>query len=115
MHKGEPCKGAMVIFHPVGQDGPTVIRPSGIVADDGTFYLTSDPRQPGDGAAPGDYVVTIIWNAPPPAPKGKMTMGGESKGGEVDRLEGKYRDHKTSPLKVTVKTGKNELEPFDLK
>jgi hypothetical protein len=113
-HKGEPCKGAMVIFHPVGDDSPIAVRPSAIVADDGTFKLTSDPKRPGDGAKPGEYIVAVIWLGSPPKTDGKASLGSESKGGEVDRLGGRYRDQTVSKLRVTVKSGNNELEPFVL-
>lgn len=59
LYNGQPAKGAVVVFHPQGKDDLTTRHPAGVTGDDGTFSLST--QQPGDGAAPGDYDVTITW------------------------------------------------------
>lgn len=115
--RSEPAAGALVVFHPVGDENPMAIRPSAMVSADGSFRLTSNPANPGDGASPGEYIVAITWPKPvaPPTPELGMRSS-ENRSGEPpeDRLDGKYRDETCSPLRATVKPGKNVLEPFQL-
>jgi hypothetical protein len=115
-YKGEPCKGAFIVFHPVNPASEKAIRPYGTVGDDGKFQLTSDPQIPNGGALPGEYIVAIIWNAPAKKPNPNQGMGGEgeNKTQETDLLNGKYRDEKVSSIRRTVKPGSNTLEPITL-
>lgn len=53
LHNGSPVEGAVVTFRDEGQAKPAV----GTTDSSGRFELTS--YEPGDGAAPGKYVVTI--------------------------------------------------------
>jgi hypothetical protein len=103
-YKGAPVEGASVIFHPKGQTGPGVVRPVGLTAADGTFALKTAGE---DGAPPGDYDVTIIWEKPPP--------GGWVGENRQDALGGKYAVPGKSGLNATVQSGETELPPFDLK
>src|SRR5438128_100993 len=57
--KGKPAAGALVVFHPVEDKDGKVTRPRGTVEADGSFTLSSHAK--GDGAAVGEYVVTINW------------------------------------------------------
>jgi hypothetical protein len=111
-----PAAGAMIVFHPRGDDSITAIRPSGRVNDDGTYTLYSGPGDEGKGAPPGEYDVAITLDVPPPSKNGKLTAmsGGEAKE-TVDALAGKYSDSRTSGLKATVLGGPTEVPTFNLK
>ena len=88
----------MVVFHPVGGDEKDLTRPSGLVAEDGTFQLTT--YDPNDGDPEGEYMVTLLWQD-----KSKPAVGGmvsENKGFLPDRLKGVYSDPKTTKLKARV-------------
>ncbi len=99
---GQPTEGALVIFHPVDDPDVPPLRPSGTVAADGSFTLSSYVLK--DGAPVGEYRVTILWvpelSTNPNAP---------------DKLQGRYADPKTSGLRAQVKAEPNELPPFELK
>jgi hypothetical protein len=109
LFKQEPLKGALVTFHPKGSDELTALRPTGLTKDDGSFTLTTGQQ---DGAPAGEYVITIICSEVV-VPKGKeISTGGLE---TQDRLKGAYADRNNSKITATVKSGKNQLEPFDLK
>ncbi|QDU41098.1 hypothetical protein Mal4_54630 [Maioricimonas rarisocia] len=81
---GEIPVGAMVKLHPTGEKvDQRATRPSGIVAEDGTFALTTYDY--GDGAPSGEYIFTIIWPQDP-------RLGGLS----PDRLNYVYGSPKTT-------------------
>ncbi len=88
---------AIVQFVPANlSDGKTKAA-SGDIKSDGTFELTT--VNPGDGAFPGDYKVTL-------------TIGVY---GEKDSvIDAKYTDPGTTPLSATVKNGKNDPFPFTI-
>jgi hypothetical protein len=104
-YRGKPAVGAIVVFHKVGAD-PSSGQPSGKVQDDGTFSLTS--YQPGDGAAEGEYRVTISW---------REAIGGSLSDPDYgpEKLPKKYQSPDTSGLTVNVVSGTNDLEPFQVK
>jgi len=77
---------------------------------DGTFSLTTGQT---DGAAAGKYVVTIICPVPIKTKSEGMSFGGDPE--TEDRLQGAYANRDASQIKVTIKDGPNQLEPFDLK
>jgi hypothetical protein len=106
-YQGGPAKGAVVVFHPKASDDLKTMRPSGVVDENGTFTLST--IKPGDGAAAGDYVVTITW--PEEAKPGKVTST-EPPPEPVDRLKGRYADRAKSTFTAQVKPGKNDLPPF---
>jgi hypothetical protein len=109
LHKGQPAKGVVVAFHPKGADPVTAVRPIGVANEAGVFTLTTGTK---DGAAPGEYVVTLVWpeDVVPKGKKGFSTAAPESQ----DRLQGAYANVATSTIKITVKEGPNQLGPFDL-
>jgi len=124
LYQGQPAAGAMVIFHPVTDDSLKAMRPSGQVAEDGTFFLTSEKS--GDGAAVGEYHVVVRWmvesnraanTAPQAAGLGGPGggEGGESRAMMIDKLGNRYSDAKTSGLKASIQSGVNELPAFELK
>jgi hypothetical protein len=107
LYKGEPAKGAVVIFHPKGGEGQ--FNPSGVAGEDGTFSLGSGKNS---GAPAGDYVVTVTWPEERSGPA-KITM--EQPPAPPDRLKSRYSDRDKSQINVTIKSGPNQLEPFDLR
>ena len=109
--KDKPAAGVLLVFIPAVERSGTPLRPIAITSEDGSFTVTTDEE---DGAPAGEYTVTMSWmqDAPPPAKKDKsltMQMGTP----RVDKLGGRYRDPKNG-IKVTLKKGANELEPFKL-
>lgn len=109
---GKPAEGALVIFVPADAN-PLALRPTGNVAADGSFTLHSyDPEQRTTytGAPAGPYVVTVTW---PDAPAQEEENAVETVE-PADRLQGRYGDPATSPLRAEVKEGTNVLPPFEL-
>ena len=105
LYQGKPAVNAVVFLHPVDPAAPQQSRPTGRVRKDGTFEITTPNL--GDGAKPGDYVVTVVWR--------NEAGPGDSEEDEGDLLPARYLDPRTSGLRITVKAGQNNLEPFDLK
>ncbi len=111
LYNGEPATGAVVVFHPKTEDSITTRRPSGVVDENGTFTLST--IKPGDGAAAGEYSVTIVWHEE--AKPGKPTFNTEPPPELPDRLKGRYADRAKSGLNAVVKPGKNQIPPFEIK
>jgi hypothetical protein len=104
LFKGKPAVGVKVTFHPQFDMGAIKFTPNGETGKEGRFTLSTGA--PNDGAPPGDYTVTF-----------ELLRGGADKAGrdiEVDVWKGKYSDPAKSTLKVTIKSGDNNLEPFKL-
>ena len=99
----------LVTFHPSGGDKVTAIRPTGLTGEDGTFTLTTGPKE---GAPAGSYSVTFIWEEEVRKQgKGKFsTAPPETR----DRLQRAYANPEQG-RKVQIKEGPNQLDPFDLK
>jgi hypothetical protein len=110
LYKNQPLKGAVVTFHPKGANEVTALRPIGLTQEDGSFTLTTGPKE---GAPAGDYVVTLICPEEV-APKGKKVISTEGPDSR-DRFQGAYANPATSALKVAIRKGANQLEPFHLK
>ena len=112
--RDQPLAGALVTFHPkAAMNDVKVERPTGLTKEDGTFTITTGQKE---GAAPGEYVVTIICSEVPKADgskKGKSFGTGDID--TVDRLQGAYANMAASKIVVVIKAGNNELEPFNLK
>lgn len=112
--KGEPASGAHVVFHPTtpiqlpsakeGTPGEPV-SPTAVVQPDGTFKVTSFVG--GDGAPAGDYSVTVTWLK-------TITKNGQPEAGP-NVIPPAYAKAESTPLKVTVKSESNTLEPWDIK
>jgi hypothetical protein len=100
---GMPVAGATVIFHPIDVPNDSRHKPASTTDAEGNFVLTT--YQENDGAPAGEYAVTLEWR---PVRKGPKEPE------QPDRLEGKFRDAKTSPFKAVVKPGTNDLPPFQL-
>lgn len=109
---GQPVQGATVFFSPVApaSEGAAGLPAAGRTAADGSFRLNAGGgAKPGTGTKVGDYVVTVIkqesdslpspdLNAPPVVPKEIRVR---------DLLPTIYKLAATSPLRATVKPGKN--------
>jgi hypothetical protein len=107
LYNGKPVANAQVTFHPVGDVKRDTIRPVGKVDEQGNFKLTSFKN--GDGAAPGEYQVTVVWLlAKPFRPGSDETVS-------ANYLPDMYANVETSRLTATVTAGSNELPLFDLK
>jgi hypothetical protein len=59
---GKPARGALVVFHPLAESSLKAVKPHAVVGRDGTFSLFS--YRADDGARPGTYAVTILWQPP---------------------------------------------------
>ena len=115
LYKEKPAEGVSVVFYPQSGAG----LPAGALTEaDGAFSLATDGNP---GAPAGDYTVTMYWSSDksqPNANKGgemsiSVTMGG--KGSEpVDKLKGKFSNLATSPFKVKVEKGNNDVPAFRL-
>lgn len=113
---GKPLEGATVIFAPAAQSAARAA--AGVTDANGVFTLTT--LQPGDGAMPGDYNVTVSkvqvtgkvytqeegnkyyneFRKPPPIPESKSLVAK------------KYTKAEDSGLKATVKKGDKNDFPF---
>jgi hypothetical protein len=99
----KPLAHASVVFHPVGESGPDVVKPRGKTDADGSFTLTTYDGN--DGAPAGDYRVTVeLW-----------LSSGKGDEGPTSRLPEKYARPEKSGLSARVDAGPTELKPFDLK
>jgi hypothetical protein len=100
---GKPAEHATVVFHPVGESGPDVVKPRGKVAADGSFTLTTYDGH--DGAPAGEYQVTVeLW-----------LSSGRGDEGPTSRLPAKYAKPESSGLTARVEAGPTELKAFELK
>lgn len=98
-----PAVNASVALHPLRAGGSTEIRSVGKTDETGTFRLTT--LSAGDGAFPGDYVVTVVW------PDDTVPLD-ECDCNELlrhDRFDGLYADPAHSPLRVTIHPRSNRL------
>jgi hypothetical protein len=102
VYAGKPAVRARVAFHRLDATGTQSERPNALVAEDGIFRLST--RRAYDGAPAGEYAVTITW----PSPSKKED--GFDAGPDV--FNNRYADPKTTPFRVRVKEGENELGPF---
>lgn len=110
LHQSKPLGGALVVFHPEAGQDIKQQSTTGLTKEDGTFSLTTGETS---GAPAGKYVVTIICATPVASTGEGMAFGGIPE--TEDRLKGAYANRDTSQIKVEIKTGSNQLEPFDLK
>jgi hypothetical protein len=101
MVNGQPAEGAVVMLEPTtGFVDRRQSRPWASVTSSGQFKLTT--YENGDGAPEGEYKILLVW----------PTHGTLE---QKDRLNGKYGMPENPYAVVTIKPGKNELPPVDLK
>lgn len=96
--RGQPCGGALVVFHPAEKGHENDPKPVATVKEDGTYSLSTFDEN--DGAVMGEYNITIVWNAK--AKEAKLSLGSEG-GGGADKLNGRYGDPRNPKLKASVK------------
>jgi hypothetical protein len=116
---GKPIEGATVFFSPdsMGSEGQAGLPAAGRTGPDGTFRLNAGGgAKPGAGTKMGDYVVTVIKQeadpVPPPDLSAPPSLPPENQ--VRDLLPTIYKLGTTSPLRATVKKGKNTYR-FELK
>jgi hypothetical protein len=109
---GKPADGALVVFHPTEKDRERDVKPFGTTDAQGKFALTTYEKD--DGATPGEYKVTIVWNkATGVAPKFSFGDDGTKSAGS-DRLGGRYGNPANTPLSKSVKKGEANEFKFEL-
>jgi hypothetical protein len=108
LYQDRPTPGALVIFHPLNDPDPNAPRPIARVNADGSFSPTTYKGE--DGAPAGEYAVTVAWvketdnqNAPKEEQREPRNL-----------VPDRYGKPETSGLRVHIKSGPNELEPFRL-
>src|SRR5262245_58775070 len=104
---GKPASHATVIFHPVGESGPEVVKPRAQVDAEGKFALSTYGAR--DGAPAGEYAVTVEWWLSP----GVGTPRGSDQA-PINRLPVRYARTASSGLKATIDEGGAELNVFRL-
>ncbi len=109
IYKDEPLGGALVTFHPQGKTDLKTMVSTGLTHDDGTFTVETGGKP---GMPAGNYIVTIICSETVKSKPGVITTGPPD---TKDKLGGLYADKDKSTIKVTIKAGENQLEPFHLK
>lgn len=102
----KPATGAVVVLRPTSPSQPQELLPRGEVGADGSFQLSTYVK--GDGAPVGEYAVTITW------PQQKIDAAGDPMIGP-DLLRGRFNKPRSSPWKVQIHEGNNELKPFQLR
>ena len=111
---GKPVDSGHIVFTPAtGKGGETGQTATGEINSDGTFDLTTFDT--GDGAVLGQHIVTVVIPE-----KGSENLGKPDASGQIDYrmpknlAPKKYEKVDSSPLRFTVKEGKNDFE-IDLK
>jgi hypothetical protein len=103
---GNPCDGALVVFHPQANDRLNDPKPVATTDGSGNFSLTTFASE--DGAVPGDYGVTIVW--PGKSEQRGLSLSGEGDDGGADQLGNRYGDPRTPLIQVSIPTaGKSDL------
>jgi hypothetical protein len=106
---GAPVAGAGVTFHP--QDGKG--RPAtGETDQNGTYHLTT--INPSDGALPGEYRVTLVWDEPQ-HPYLQLRDGAPQKESLRADYEKWKATHKTQPSPIPAKYGTPGSTPLTQK
>ena len=109
---GEPIKLGTIMFYPSSGRPAT-----GQIGSDGTYSLTT--LEPGDGAPPGEYVVTIdavevAESTPAPTSlEEEIAAGASGKAPESTitfLVPEKYADRTSTPLTATVKDEDNTID-----
>jgi hypothetical protein len=99
MQGDKPVAEAAIVFHPVHADAHAV-RPVATTDAEGRFSLTT--VETGDGAPPGEYVVTVELRE-------LREVGEELVRDGRNLLPARYASAATSDLRVTVETQSNDV------
>jgi len=104
-YNGKPLNNGTIMLIPDGEG----FGATGIIQPDGTFTLTSFKK--GDGAAPGNYKVTVEV-FPDEAETGVAVglPGAEFGEGQKPPVPVKYSSSATTPLRAIVNDGETELD-----
>jgi hypothetical protein len=98
---GKPAAGAAVVLHPADGTGNGT-HPLGQVDAAGNFQLTT--VRSGDGAAPGQYKVTLTQYVSGPVKRGVEGEDAPAK----NLIPDKYARAETTPLTATIRPGGND-------
>lgn len=100
---GRPLTTGLVTFLPAAT-GAVAYGP---ITADGRYAIKTGSKQ---GLEPGDYVVTVAANAPPPA--APPPSGGPTYAEPILPLitPRRYADRQSTPLRATVTTGNQTLD-----
>jgi hypothetical protein len=102
---GQPAEGAIVVFHPLEPSESDAPKPSARVGADGAFILNT-PRL-GTGAPAGEYRVAIAWLGDP--------SQRDPRTGDLPlKLDPSFAAPESSPLRVRVEEGSNDIPAFQL-
>lgn len=112
---GEPVEGATICFSPTESGGKGGLPAAGRTGTGGTFRLNAvGGARSGAGTKVGEYVVTVMKQESDPLPEPDPSAPPSVVEIRVRELLPKaYRLPATSPLKATVKQGKNTFR-FEL-
>lgn len=102
---GQPLPNAFVVLHPKDTADTKLLSARGQTDAEGKFQVTT--YETADGAAPGEYKVTVEYYRP------IKTASGLEPGPNV--LPKKLARPETSEIIVHVAEGKNTLEPISLR
>jgi hypothetical protein len=109
---GQVCDGALVVFHPRDPGLENSAKPVATTDGAGKFVLTTFSQ--GDGAVPGDYGVTIVWNKATTG-GGKLSLSDEGGGASgPDQLKNRYGDPREPKLFATVKADADNSLKFEV-
>jgi hypothetical protein len=103
-YRGRAIPGAFLVLH-AKAPLPDVPAPTAHVKDDGTFVIST--YDGGDGAPPGQYVVTVQWQQ-------LQKVAGEFAPGP-NLLPARYAQPGTSDLVVQIAEGQNDLPALVLR
>jgi hypothetical protein len=115
--RGVPVAHAKIFLLPLSGDDRDTLRPRATTAEDGTFTLTT--YEQADGASAGEYAVGITWRGPrqaqsalsEPDPSAKDFGKDDTR---LDYFKNRYRDPKTSGIKIKVDAAPTSLPDIDL-
>ena len=97
--QGQACDKALIVFHPLEKSRVNDAKPVAIAESNGEFVVRTHTID--DGAAPGEYGVTVVWPGDSSG-KQEFSLSGEGNGSGADRLGGRYGNPKDPKIKVTV-------------
>jgi hypothetical protein len=101
---GQSLEGAFVVLHPEDVEDPRALPARGYVDHAGKFTLTT--YEAGDGAAEGEYRVTVV-HTPLVQRDGDVAAG-------PNVLPAKYATPRETSLRVRVAAGPNSLPALEL-
>jgi hypothetical protein len=97
--QGQACDKALIVFHPLEKSRVNDAKPVAIAESNGEFVVRTHTID--DGAAPGQYGVTVVWPGDSSGNQ-EFSLSGEGNGSGADRLGGRYGNPKDPKIKVTV-------------